>query len=220
MATTIMNSTAGIIYDNATSTFMGQFNEISQYNVHLNVAERLWAAWYAYMQNDVLATGIMSFVMHETVYFGRSLPWIIIGQMSYFNKYKIQAVRICHPEESSSLTLSGQDAHSGRTMELRKTCTSKPLHSRTPTNLALPPNVQILWHGYRCSISFPRQDRSSNCSFLRSRGRVALLVTSCSPLGPSLQKHPQNPPSILSTFRTSSRICLSNRSHDPRFRNS
>lgn len=71
---------------------MGQFHEISQYNVHLNVFERLWAAWYAYMQNDVLATGIMSFVMHEFVYFGRSLPWIIIGRIPYFQKYKIQGV--------------------------------------------------------------------------------------------------------------------------------
>jgi methylsterol monooxygenase len=46
------------------------------------------------MQNDVLATGIMSFVMHEVVYFGRSLPWIIIGQIPYFQKYKIQGQKI------------------------------------------------------------------------------------------------------------------------------
>ena len=45
------------------------------------------------MQNDVLATGILSFTMHELVYFGRSLPWMIIDQIPYFNKYKIQNVR-------------------------------------------------------------------------------------------------------------------------------
>ena len=45
------------------------------------------------MQNDVLATGIMSFVMHEIVYFGRSLPWIIIDAIPFFNRYKIQNVR-------------------------------------------------------------------------------------------------------------------------------
>lgn len=45
------------------------------------------------MQNDVLATGIMSFAMHELVYFGRSLPWMIVDRISYFNKYKIQNVR-------------------------------------------------------------------------------------------------------------------------------
>jgi methylsterol monooxygenase len=44
------------------------------------------------MQNDVLATGIMAFVMHEIVYFGRSLPWIIIDSIPFFNKYKLQNV--------------------------------------------------------------------------------------------------------------------------------
>jgi methylsterol monooxygenase len=51
------------------------------------------------MQNDVLATGIMSFTMHELVYFGRCLPWIIIGQIPYFNKYKIQGQKIPTAEE-------------------------------------------------------------------------------------------------------------------------
>lgn len=76
-------------------TYWDQFEEISKYNVSLNYFERLWLAWYTYMNNDVLATGIMSFVMHEAVYFGRSLPWIIIDAIPYFNKYKIQAVSSC-----------------------------------------------------------------------------------------------------------------------------
>jgi methylsterol monooxygenase len=50
-------------------------------------------AWYLWMQNDTLATGILSFTMHEIVYFGRSLPWIIIDAIPFFNKYKIQNVR-------------------------------------------------------------------------------------------------------------------------------
>lgn len=73
-------------------TYWGQFEEISKYNTQLNVAERLWAAWYAWMQNDVLATGIMSFAMHELVYFGRSLPWIFIDSLGLFKGYKIQSV--------------------------------------------------------------------------------------------------------------------------------
>lgn len=48
------------------------------------------------MQNDTIATGIMSFVMHEVVYFGRSLPWIIIDAIPYFNKYKLQNVSPQH----------------------------------------------------------------------------------------------------------------------------
>lgn len=45
------------------------------------------------MENDTLATGIMSFVMHELVYFGRSLPWMIIDRIPWFRRYKIQNVR-------------------------------------------------------------------------------------------------------------------------------
>ncbi|KAG8166350.1 hypothetical protein KVR01_002039 [Diaporthe batatas] len=70
--------------------YFSVFEEVSKIHVQLNVAERLWASWYLYMQNDTLATGIMSFMMHEIVYFGRCLPWIIIDAIPAFNKYKIQ----------------------------------------------------------------------------------------------------------------------------------
>jgi methylsterol monooxygenase len=46
------------------------------------------------MQNDVLATGIMSFAMHEIVYFGRAVPWIIADKIPFFAKYKIQGVSL------------------------------------------------------------------------------------------------------------------------------
>ncbi|KAJ8125681.1 hypothetical protein O1611_g7957 [Lasiodiplodia mahajangana] len=75
-------------------TFSSVFEEVSKYNVQLNIAERLWASWYLWMQNDTLATGIMSFVLHEVIYFGRCLPWMIIDRMPYFNKYKIQNQKI------------------------------------------------------------------------------------------------------------------------------
>lgn len=60
--------------------------------MHLNIAERLWAAWYLWWQNDTLATGIMSFMMHEIVYFGRCIPYMIIDTIPAFNRYKIQNV--------------------------------------------------------------------------------------------------------------------------------
>jgi len=85
-------------------TYWGQFEDVSRYNVHLNLFERLWAAWYAYMQNDILATGILSFVMHELVYFGRSIPWAIIDRIPYFNKYKIQNVCL-----ESRISMAGLD---------------------------------------------------------------------------------------------------------------
>ena len=76
----------------AQDTYWGSFEEISKYNVSLNYFEKMWLAWFAWMGNDVLATGIMSFVLHEAVYFGRSLPWILMDQMPFLRKYKLQPV--------------------------------------------------------------------------------------------------------------------------------
>lgn len=67
---------------------------MSKVHVQLSVIERLWASWYLYMQNDTLATGIMSFMMHEIVYFGRCLPWVIVDAIPAFNKFKIQNVSV------------------------------------------------------------------------------------------------------------------------------
>lgn len=85
-------NTTSTLFSNSQETYWGQFEELSKYNVHLSILERLWATWYVYMQNDTLATGIMSFMMHEIIYFGRALPWFIIDRIPYFNKYKIQNV--------------------------------------------------------------------------------------------------------------------------------
>ncbi|KAK4193861.1 fatty acid hydroxylase superfamily-domain-containing protein [Podospora australis] len=78
----------------STASYATVFDEVSKYNVHLNIVERLWASWYLWMQNDTIATGIMSFVMHEVVYFGRSLPWMIIDAIPYFNKWKLQNTKV------------------------------------------------------------------------------------------------------------------------------
>ncbi|KAG8968387.1 C-4 sterol methyl oxidase [Tulasnella sp. 419] len=61
---------------------------------NLSWAEKQWAAWYIWVGNPVLATGIMSFVMHELVYFGRCVPWMIIDALPYFRKWKLQPKKI------------------------------------------------------------------------------------------------------------------------------
>jgi len=99
-----MNSTASFAA-HGQDTYWAQFEEISKYNVSLNYFERLWLAWYTYMQNDVLATGIMSFVMHEMVYFGRSLPWILIDWSGWFRKWKIQDQKIPTAKEQWSCAM-------------------------------------------------------------------------------------------------------------------
>lgn len=88
-----LNSTiASGLNASAPVDYFSVFEEVSKINVHLNIIERAWAAWYLYMQNDTLATGIMSFMMHEIVYFGRCIPFMIIDAIPSFNKYKIQNV--------------------------------------------------------------------------------------------------------------------------------
>jgi len=47
-----------------------------------------------YIGNPVLATGIMSFALHELVYFGRCIPWVIVGQIHYFDKWKLQQGKV------------------------------------------------------------------------------------------------------------------------------
>lgn len=59
-------------------------------NVVVSYVEKVWGDYYAWMDNDFLATGVMFLVIHEIVYFGRSLPWYILDCIPAFKKYKIQ----------------------------------------------------------------------------------------------------------------------------------
>lgn len=128
------NSTS--FYSSSPDTFWGKYEEIGAYNVHLNTFERLWAAWYAFMQNDVLATGIMSFLMHEIVYFGRSLPWIIIDRIPAFNKYKIQNVRRSAQSTNSEANVQiAKSPNRCRAVELRQARPSQSFHSGAPPDM-------------------------------------------------------------------------------------
>ncbi|RMZ16814.1 hypothetical protein D0862_01130 [Hortaea werneckii] len=90
---------ADVMLPHTQNTFWHEFHEVSKSTPQLNYFERLWMAWYAFIGNDVLATGIMSFLMHEIVYFGRSLPWMIIDRIPFFNKYKIQNQKVPSAKE-------------------------------------------------------------------------------------------------------------------------
>ncbi|OCH85077.1 C4-methyl sterol oxidase [Obba rivulosa] len=70
----------------------------------LNWFELQWASWYMWIGNPVIATGLMSFLLHEIVYFGRCVPWIIIDAMPYFNKWKLQPNKVPSPQEQWECT--------------------------------------------------------------------------------------------------------------------
>lgn len=75
------------------TTFGDAYRNFNQLN-DLNAVEKLWGAYYYYINNDLFATGLLFFVMHEVMYFGRCLPWAIIDRMPYFRKYKIQETKL------------------------------------------------------------------------------------------------------------------------------
>ncbi|SPJ75216.1 probable C-4 methyl sterol oxidase [Fusarium torulosum] len=79
---------------NQTKDYFVVLEEVSKYNVQLNFAEKLWAAWYLWMQNDTLATGILSFLLHEFVYFGRCIPFMLMDYIPYFEQFRIQKQKV------------------------------------------------------------------------------------------------------------------------------
>ncbi|KAK7048168.1 C-4 methylsterol oxidase [Favolaschia claudopus] len=70
----------------------------------LSWVEKQWMNWYIYIGNPVLATGLMSFLMHELVYFGRCIPWVIIDAIPYFRRWKLQPGKIPTPKEQWECT--------------------------------------------------------------------------------------------------------------------
>ncbi|VEU23315.1 DEKNAAC104737 [Brettanomyces naardenensis] len=82
----------------AQDSFISTFHEVQKVS-GLNIVEQLWAAYYLYLNNDIFATGLLFFTLHELMYFGRCLPWYIIDHLSYFNKYKIQAAKVPSDQE-------------------------------------------------------------------------------------------------------------------------
>lgn len=61
--------------------------------VELNWVETKWEEMYE-GRNPLIVTGIFAFLMHEIVYFGRFIPFLICDFIPYFQKYKLQQVII------------------------------------------------------------------------------------------------------------------------------
>lgn len=85
---------------NASSVLEGLFNPATELHgaalyqdtnyAKLNMFEKGWVNWYVWWDNPIIATGVMSFVLHELLYFGRAVPWIIVDAIPALRKYKLQ----------------------------------------------------------------------------------------------------------------------------------
>lgn len=77
----------------------------------LNWFEQQWVWWYVWFANPVIATGVMSFLLHEVVYFGRCIPWIIVDATPYFRRWKLQPNKIPTAQEQWECTKQVLWAH-------------------------------------------------------------------------------------------------------------
>jgi hypothetical protein len=180
--------------------------------VHLNFAEGAWAAWYAYMQNDVLATGLMPFAMHEIVYFGRSpaldhCRHATLFQQVQDSKRKANG-KFCGLHLLTSST--AKNSRPRRAMELRQSGPALPFYRRTTTNLALPPSRAILWPFDKCAFPLNFYNGVPDCHFLRPQRHLALLITSSFTYASPVQDDPQDPPSIQCSIWSCRGICFTN----------
>lgn len=66
---------------------------------NLSVAEQWWVKYYSMFDSDTIATGVLLLLVHEGVYFGRSLPWLVLDRIPYFRKYKIQDAKVPSNQE-------------------------------------------------------------------------------------------------------------------------
>ena len=92
--TTNHTSSLSNLINNHPTSFSSILKEVDITNHSLTYIEKLWASYYIYMNNDILATGLLFFITHELMYFGRCLPWFIIDKTPWFNRYKIQPTKI------------------------------------------------------------------------------------------------------------------------------
>lgn len=92
-----LNSTAPV-YPSAELLYAGtDFSKLSW-------AETQWANWYMWIGNPIIATGLASFLMHEIVYFGRCIPWIIVDSIPYFRQWKLQPAKVPTAKEQWECT--------------------------------------------------------------------------------------------------------------------
>lgn len=57
----------------------------------LSWVENLWESMYE-GRDPLIVTGVFAFLMHELVYFGRFVPFLICDFIPFFQRYKLQPV--------------------------------------------------------------------------------------------------------------------------------
>ncbi|KAL4923064.1 sterol desaturase family protein [Aspergillus undulatus] len=86
-----MANMANITLPSSGSMSYPELVNVAKQDSSLSWPEQLWWAHYTFWNNDVLATGVITFLAHELIYFGRCLPWVVADACpSVFRRFKIQ----------------------------------------------------------------------------------------------------------------------------------
>lgn len=191
-------------------TYFGIYNELSKYNVHLNIFERLWAV------SDANGTPLRLMLTIDP-----ELVCLHAKRCPRHRYHELRHARDCLLWSEHSLdhnrphtifqqiqASGAKDPHRRRAMGMHETRSPQSLHRRITSDLALPPNGEILRHGYRRSLPFMADNLLPDRSLFRVGGCMALLDAPRLPLRLLLQERPQDPSPIFRAFRTRCRICL------------
>lgn len=127
----------------------------------LNVLELAWMSWYERFDSPVVATGVMSFLLHEVglgscvraeetvelmpvlvdqiVYFGRCIPFMIMDQIKFFRKWKLQPVssQVLEARGGADGLAADQSAVGGGSVEVHEGGPPHSLHGRAPPDLRI-----------------------------------------------------------------------------------
>jgi hypothetical protein len=88
--TLVFNVRLGFI---SRSTFTKKYTHLQQQNstdYQPNAFETLWLDFFGKSTQPAVTLGIVLFILHEIAYFGRFLPYMVMEQIPFFAKYKIQ----------------------------------------------------------------------------------------------------------------------------------
>ncbi|RIA96102.1 C-4 sterol methyl oxidase [Glomus cerebriforme] len=77
----------------------------------LNFVEKAWLNYFNSFENETIATALIAFLIHEIVYFGRCIPFIIADFIPSFTKYKLQPNKVNTAAEQWSCLKSVLASH-------------------------------------------------------------------------------------------------------------
>jgi hypothetical protein len=124
----------------------------------LSRLEQLWAAWYISIGNPIIATGLMSFILHEVRSFAVALLFLLTPTLGclLWSLCSVDYYR-CNSLLSAMEAPTQQGPHTARTMGMHKAGPLLSFHNRTsccqynhflsldthpecPLDLAIPPS--------------------------------------------------------------------------------